>query len=79
LQQRKPVTLYCVSCSVEGRLATFLSGPSGGSWRALLAILGQPVLLRVVQGVDHLGHELVLFGDLQHGARILVASTVVGG
>ena len=34
-------------------------------------------MLRVIQWVDHLWHELILLGDLEHSTCVLVASTVV--
>ena len=45
--------------------------------RSLVIFVKQPILLWVVQGIDHFGHEFILLGDLQHGAGILVTTTVV--
>ena len=45
--------------------------------RSLVIFVKQPILLRVVQGIDHFGHEFILLGDLEHGAGILVTTTVV--
>ena len=45
--------------------------------RSLVIFVKQPILLRVVQGIDHFGHKFILLGDLEHGASILVTSTVV--
>ena len=38
-----------------------------------------PVLLSVIQWVDHFWNELVGFSYLQHGTSILMSSTVIGG
>ena len=45
--------------------------------RSLVIFVQQPILLGVVQGVDHFGHELILLGDLEHGAGVLVPTAVV--
>ena len=45
--------------------------------RSLVIFVKQPILLWVVQGIDHFGHEFILLGDLEHGAGILVTTTVV--
>ena len=45
--------------------------------RSLVIFVKQPILLRVVKGIDHFGHEFILLGDLEHGAGILVTTTVV--
>ena len=36
-------------------------------------------MLRIIQRVDHLRHQFVLLGDLEHRPSILVPSTVVCG
>ena len=36
-------------------------------------------MLRIIQRVDHLWHQFVLFGNLEHRSCILVSSTVVCG
>ena len=51
--------------------------PSWRSGRSLLVVVVEPVLLGVVQRVDHLGNKLVLLSDLKHCARIFVAPTVI--
>ena len=51
--------------------------PSRWSRWSLLVIVVEPVLLGVVQRVDHFGHKLVLLSDLKHCARIFVAPTVI--
>ena len=45
--------------------------------RSLVIFVKQPILLWIVQGIDHFGHEFILLGDLEHGASILVTTTVV--
>ena len=45
--------------------------------RSLVVFVEQPILLWVVQRVDHFGHKLVLLGNLEHGAGILVTTAVI--
>ena len=45
--------------------------------RSLVVFVKQPILLWVVQGIDHFGHKLILLGNLEHGAGILVPTAVV--
>ena len=60
------------------RLRRFLWSPLGWSGRSHLVVLVQkPVLFWIVQRVDHLGHQFILLSDLQHGAGVLVTTTVV--
>ena len=51
--------------------------PSWRSGRSLLVVVVEPVLLGIVEWVDHLRHKLVLLSDLKHCARIFVAPTVI--
>ena len=44
---------------------------------SLVIFVKQPILLWVVQGIDHFGHKLILLGNLEHGAGILVTTAVV--
>ena len=64
-------------CSIVGCLALALWSPFRRCGRSLVIFVKQPILLRVVQGIDHFGHEFILLGDLEHGAGILVTTTVV--
>jgi hypothetical protein len=41
------------------------------------AFVVEPVLLRVIQWVDQVGHKLVLFRNLNHRSCIFVAATVI--
>ena len=45
--------------------------------RSLVIFVKQPILLWVVQGIDHFGHEFILLSDLEHGTGILVTTTIV--
>ena len=66
--------------SVVGCFALPLGCPLG--WRGgthLVVLIEEPVLLWVIQRVDHLGHQLVLLRDLEHGTRILVPAAVIRG
>jgi hypothetical protein len=54
-----------------------LRRPSRWSRWSFLVVVVEPVLLGVVQRVDHFGHKLVLLSDLKHCARIFVAPTVI--
>jgi len=65
--------------SVVRGLSWALGCPPRRRGRSLLRVVVEPVLLRVVEGVNHLGDQFVLFGDLQHGARVFVAAAVVRG
>ena len=65
------------SSSVVGGFALALGCPLGGSRRAFVVFVEQPVLLRVIQRIDHLRHQLVLLRDLKHCASVLVSATVV--
>ena len=56
-----------------------MGSPPGWSWRSFLRVVVQPILFRIIKRVDHLWHQLVLLGDLEHGTRVLVPSTVVRG
>ena len=64
-------------CSIVGCFALALRSPFRWRGRSLVIFVQQPVLLWVVQGIDHFGHEFILLGDLEHGAGILVPTTVV--
>ncbi len=65
--------------SVIRCLAWSLISPARWRGRSLLVVvvLGEPILLGIVQGVDHLGHQLIRLGYVQHRARILVSAAVV--
>jgi hypothetical protein len=39
----------------------------------------QPILLRIVQGINHLRDKFILFSNLQHSACVFVSATVVRG
>ena len=69
------------SRSIEGFVAWSLVLPSGWRGRPLAQwlLVRDPVVLCVVQRVDHLGDELVRLGYLQHGSGVLVAAAVVCG
>ena len=57
-----------------------LGSPFWGSRGShLIVLVQQPVLLWVIQWVDHLRHKLVLLSDLKHGSCILVTTTVICG
>lgn len=45
--------------------------------RPLVVLVQEPILLRIVQWVDHFGHQFKLFSDLEHGAGVLVPTAVV--
>ena len=64
-------------CSIVGCLALALWSPFRRCGWSLVIFVKQPILLWVVQGIDHFGHEFILLGDLEHGAGILVTTTVV--
>ena len=53
--------------------------PLGRCRWALVVLVDQPVLLWIIEGVDHFGNKLVLLGYLKHCACVLVPSTVVSG
>ena len=63
--------------SIVGGFTLSLWGPLGRGRRTLVVLVEKPILLGVIQRVDHLRHELVLLCDLQHGAGVLVTSAVV--
>ena len=64
--------------SLVASLALTLGCPLGRRRRAFVVLVEEPVLLRIIQWVDHLRHKLVLLCDLQHITSVLVTSTVIG-
>lgn len=55
--------------------------PSRRRGRSLICRLrvGDPIILRVVERVDHLRDQLVRLGDLQHGSGVLVSTAIISG
>ena len=63
--------------SVIGCLALALGSPLGRGGRPLVILVEEPILLWVVQRVDHFGHEFELLRDLKHCTGVLVTAAVV--
>ena len=63
--------------SIVRCLALALRGPLRWSWRPLILLVEKPVLLGIIERVDHFRHQFILLGDLQHRACILVTTAVV--
>ena len=70
-----------MSGSLVGTLPGDLVGPPGRGGGSLLEgfFVGNPVLLGVVEGVNHFRNQLVGFCNLEHGPRVLVTPAVVSG
>ena len=71
------IVISISSCSIVGCLALALWSPFRRCGRSLVVFVEQPILLWVVQRVDHFGHKLILLGNLEHGAGILMTTAVV--
>ena len=67
--------------SIVGACPRSLVGPSGRcGWSSVHRFLvGDPILLGVIEWVDHLGYEFVLLGDLQYRSGVFVSAAVVSG
>ena len=56
-----------------------LRGPLGRSRWTFVILVSEPVLLWVVQRVNHFRDEFVLLRDLEHGSCVLVSTAVICG
>lgn len=63
---------------VRGFSWTLVSPSRRSGWSLLERLLiSNPILLRVVQRVDHLWNDLVVLSDLKHSSSVFVSAAIV--